>query len=241
MRQDGAYRRMIDLYYSDEKPLPVDRVDLYGSLRCRDKADNDAVEHCLRKFFTENPDGFHHNRCDEEVAKYREKSAKASAAAAVRWDDLQYVGNADAMRTHSERNAMAMPANNHKPVTKNQKTLNPLSTSASPKVDTESLPAKAKINGNTAVAADLLLFLNKKTGRSFRPTASTLKPIIARLKEGYTPSDCKAVIMRRWRRWQDDPKMAEYLRPATLFGAEKFAQYVGEVPTDAEMEQENAD
>lgn len=123
MRQEGSYRRMLDLYYSDEEPLPLDRSDLYGALRCRDKADNEAVEHCLRKYFTETADGFRHDRCDEEIAKYREKSAKAAASASARWEASDSERNANAlpedeMRTHSERNAKAMLAN--KPVTNNQ-------------------------------------------------------------------------------------------------------------------------
>jgi uncharacterized phage protein (TIGR02220 family) len=225
MRQDGAYNRMIDLYYGDEKPLPVNRVDLYGSLRCRDKADNDAVEHCLRKYFTEQPDGFHHDRCDEEIAKYREKSAKASQSASARWGDSHSGRNAnaspDAMRTHSDGNAKAMLTNNQEPVTRSTRS--------------------TALSGSQANADDsrlLLAFLNLKAKRFFRPTPKTLEPILARLKEGNTVSDCKAVIVRRCRAWKDDPTMAGFLRPQTLFGATKFAQYIGEVPPD---EEEHAD
>lgn len=129
MRQDGAYRRMLDLYYGDEKPLPLDRVDLFGSLRCRDRADQGAVEHCLRKYFVEREDGFHHDRCDEEIAKYREKSAKASASASARWDQTESDRNANAlpenMRTHSVGNAKAMLAINQEPRTKNQEVQEP--------------------------------------------------------------------------------------------------------------------
>lgn len=90
---------------------------------------------------------------------------------------------------------------------------------------------------NTDDARLLLTFLNLKAGRSFRDTAKTLEPILARLKEGNTVSDCKAVICRRWIAWQSDAKMREFMRPKTLFGATNFAQYIGEVP----MDEENAD
>jgi len=56
-----------------------------------------------------------------------------------------------------------------------------------------------------------------------------LKLICARLKEGATLDDMRAVVTDRFEKWGDDEKMAEYLRPATLFNATKFAQYVGEV------------
>lgn len=105
-------------------------------------------------------------------------------------------------------------------------------------VDTKALSGKPDLK---AQARELLNFLNDKTGRAFRDTDSTLRPIIGRLKEGFDVSTCKAVVVRKWRQWKDDDKMKEYLRPGTLFNAEKFAQYVGEVPTDADMERVNAD
>lgn len=86
-----------------------------------------------------------------------------------------------------------------------------------------------------ADATLLLKFLNDKAGRHYRPTLKTLEPILARLNEGFSVSDCKAVVMRRCRKWKGDEKMHEYLRPATLFGAKNFAQYVGEVPPDGDM------
>lgn len=111
------------------------------------------------------------------------------------------------------------------------KTLTPLSDSAAPNPDADLLgKPHPKINGYGEKAVEVLDFLNAKTEHSYRPTPLTLKPIIARLKEGYTVSECKAVIVRRWRAWGADEKMAPFLRPATLFGGEKFAQYVGEVP-----------
>jgi uncharacterized protein YdaU (DUF1376 family) len=105
MVQDGAYNRAIDWYYSHEKPLPR-KPDVYGELRCLSKADRDAVDVVLSRYFREGEDGYRHERCDEEVAKYREKSAKAATSASARW-------GANAMRTHpppdSERNANAVP------------------------------------------------------------------------------------------------------------------------------------
>jgi uncharacterized phage protein (TIGR02220 family) len=97
-------------------------------------------------------------------------------------------------------------------------------------VDRKALSGKPDVR---AQARELLKFLNDKTGRDFRDTDSTLRPIIGRLREGFDLSTCKAVVVRKWRQWKDDDKMKEYLRPGTLFNAEKFAQYVGEVPMEA--------
>jgi uncharacterized phage protein (TIGR02220 family) len=79
-------------------------------------------------------------------------------------------------------------------------------------------------------AAEVLAYLNQRAGRSFRPVASTLELIEARLKTGATVDDCKAVIARKISDWRGDPKMAKYLRPETLFNRTKFESYLGEAP-----------
>jgi len=73
---------------------------------------------------------------------------------------------------------------------------------------------------------DIVSFLNEKTGKSFKSTTSaTQKFIKARWKEGFRLQDFKTVIENKASDWQRDPKMAEYLRPQTLFG-EKFESYL---------------
>jgi uncharacterized phage protein (TIGR02220 family) len=75
----------------------------------------------------------------------------------------------------------------------------------------------------------VLMFLNEKTGRNYKPVPANLELIAARLKEGASVDDCRAVIAKKCREWSGDEKMYEYLRPATLFNRTKFAQYQGEV------------
>lgn len=78
-------------------------------------------------------------------------------------------------------------------------------------------------------AIEILHFLNEKTGRAYRPVDTNLKFILTRLKSGITAEQCFKVIAKKTRAWKGDPKMDEYLRPATLFNATKFEQYVGEL------------
>lgn len=78
-------------------------------------------------------------------------------------------------------------------------------------------------------AIEILNFLNNRTGREYRPVDSNLKLIIARLKSGASITDCRQVIAKKTREWKSNPTMAEYLRPATLFNATKFEQYLGEL------------
>lgn len=78
-------------------------------------------------------------------------------------------------------------------------------------------------------ATEILQFLNDKTERMYRPVETNLKLIMARLKSGVTRGQCFQVIAKKTREWKGDVKMDEYLRPATLFNATKFEQYVGEL------------
>lgn len=79
----------------------------------------------------------------------------------------------------------------------------------------------------SACADDVLSYLNEKAGRKYSATPANTKLIIARVREGATVDDLKAVVDMKVGEWLDDPKMEQYLRPATLFNAEKFGQYSG--------------
>jgi uncharacterized phage protein (TIGR02220 family) len=85
------------------------------------------------------------------------------------------------------------------------------------------------MSGTPDVAEGLLAYLNERAGRAFQPVESSLKLIRARLREGATEEQCRAVIDAKVGDWLNDSKMSEYLRPATLFNAEKFAGYVGQL------------
>ena len=55
---------------------------------------------------------------------------------------------------------------------------------------------------------------------------STLQNINARLAEGYSVADLQLVIDFKREHWSANLKMAEYLRPMTLFAPQKFAGYL---------------
>lgn len=78
-------------------------------------------------------------------------------------------------------------------------------------------------------AAEVLTYLNEKTGRNYKPVKANIGLIQSRLAEGESVDSCKAIIDSKVASWSADKKMSEYLRPATLFNATKFAQYVGEL------------
>jgi uncharacterized phage protein (TIGR02220 family) len=79
----------------------------------------------------------------------------------------------------------------------------------------------------TRDVCDVLEHLNEKANRNFQSVPANTKLIAARMREGATVEQLKAVIDSKVTEWLNDPKMEQYLRPATLFNAEKFGQYSG--------------
>ena len=79
-------------------------------------------------------------------------------------------------------------------------------------------------------------YLNEKTGKKFRPNGKQASFISARIKEGATIEDCKKVIDLKTKEWGLDAKMAQYLRPSTLFNSEKFESYLNSEAIAVETE-----
>jgi uncharacterized phage protein (TIGR02220 family) len=75
-------------------------------------------------------------------------------------------------------------------------------------------------------AKAVLAALNSHSGRVFRETDGNMGIISARLREGgVTLVGVEQMIIRQCELWGADPKMAEYLRPETLFAKSKFDGY----------------
>jgi uncharacterized protein YdaU (DUF1376 family) len=69
--EDLCYRRLIDLYYLTEKPIPLD----LGSVARKVRLDLDIVEAVLNEFFDRTEDGYSHSRCEREIKKYQHQAS----------------------------------------------------------------------------------------------------------------------------------------------------------------------
>ena len=78
-------------------------------------------------------------------------------------------------------------------------------------------------------AERVLAFLNERAGRRFPAADVNLDLVRHRLAEGYSEAQLRQVVAKKLRDWRQDPKMAAYVRPATLFRRTNLAQYVGEL------------
>lgn len=122
----------------------------------------------------------------------------------------------EAVRKREERNADKSP-----------QTVQETSASDADKKRTREEKRREEEKHMSITAAEVLEYLNSKANRNFEPVSSNTKLIVARLREGATLERLKAVVDAKVAEWLDDPKMQQYLRPATLFNAEKFGQYSG--------------
>lgn len=83
------------------------------------------------------------------------------------------------------------------------------------------------MSGRADDVISVIEYLNEKANRSYQAVPANTKLVAARIREGATVDQLKAVIDAKVAEWESDPKMSAYLRPETLFGATKYAQYVG--------------
>jgi len=103
---------------------------------------------------------------------------------------------------------------------KNEKNINHSSASAEPHVDFDKL----------------FEYLNEKSGKHFKNTATNRKLVHERLREGFTPKDLQTAIDNVTAGWLGT-EMEQYIRPSTIFRASKFEGYVNSVPRVAKPQQ----
>ena len=69
--EDLAYRRLLDLYYMSEKPIPLNTESVSRKIRI----DLDITESVLGEFFEHTENGYFNHRCHVEIAKYQAQVA----------------------------------------------------------------------------------------------------------------------------------------------------------------------
>jgi uncharacterized protein YdaU (DUF1376 family) len=78
LTEDLAYRRLMDVYYTEENPLPIQPEDCARLVSMREHSDD--VARVLQEFFVKSDDGWRNDRCDFEIEKYHGKAESARRA-----------------------------------------------------------------------------------------------------------------------------------------------------------------
>lgn len=103
--EHGIYTRLLDVYYTRECGLDAGDVARLIGARARDE--KAALSAVLNEFFVLKDGAYTQDRCDREIVRYQDKQRKAKASAGARWSQSQR--NANASKTHDDRNALQSP------------------------------------------------------------------------------------------------------------------------------------
>jgi uncharacterized protein YdaU (DUF1376 family) len=192
--EDLAYRRLLDLYYKEEQPIPDDMDRVAKLIRMR--THSECIASVLREYFELTENGWVNHRAQKFLQEKYAKSESARRAAEERWarssakkgnksKEKQRV-NANAMRTHSERNADGM----HEPCESDAKPMLPTTHYPLPTTQEKSMSSQA--NDVSAIFE----YWRTKMGKngSTRLSTKRRRSIEARLKEGRTGSDILKAI-----------------------------------------------
>lgn len=114
--QAMAYLRLLWMYYDSEKPLKPDAKVLAFQIG----ASVEETELLLESFFWLAENGWHHTRCDQEIAEYRsflDKKSNAGKASAERRKNNRSTGVEQVLNSSSSDEQLTT---NHSPLTSNQ-------------------------------------------------------------------------------------------------------------------------
>ena len=109
--EDATYSRLIRKYYATEKPLPVDVKTVQRLINARSKEEKNAVVSVLNEFFNLTDDGWRQERCDHEIARFKDRQIKARRSAEGRWQSssAEQILSDNTSNLACDRNANALP------------------------------------------------------------------------------------------------------------------------------------
>lgn len=165
--EDLTYRRLLDMYYDSEKPIPKETQWVARRLR----VGCEVVTRVLQDFFIETEKGWQHSRCDVEIAGYRDIVARNKK-------NGKLGGRPRKTQSVSSGNPVVTLTSNQEPVTSNQKE----KKDTSPK-------------GSFLLVEEIFNYWKEKTGKKKAQLGGALKSkILGRIKDGYSVEDIKQAI-----------------------------------------------
>lgn len=109
--EDAAYRRLLDVYYTTERALPLEMRQVFRLVMASTEAQREAVQTVLEEFFERTDEGWVNRRADAEIAVMRDKQDKQRAKANKRWQKPEEErGTASALPQHPNPDAAAQIA-----------------------------------------------------------------------------------------------------------------------------------
>lgn len=165
--EDLTYRRLLDMYYDSEQPIPKETQWVSRRLR----VGCEVVSRVLQDFFKEEENGWVHRRCELEIAGYRDIVVRNR-------NNGKLGGRPRKTQSVSSGNPVVTLTSNQEPVTSNQKE----KKDTSPK-------------GSFLLVEEIFNYWKEKTGKKKAQLGGALKSkILGRIKDGYSVEDIKQAI-----------------------------------------------
>lgn len=127
--EHSIYRDLIDWYYLDELPIPLETQSVIRRLRLGSQEEATALQNILNDFFECESDGWHHNRIDADLQKYRHdciknrnNGKKGGRPKALSGKEENPLGS---QSVSTENPNLTQNNPNQEPITKNQEPIKP--------------------------------------------------------------------------------------------------------------------
>ena len=234
--EHGIFLKFLMHCWDQRGPLPRDERKLHGICNARSGDEIEAMRRVLGEFFTSMEDGWYNKRMQEEICRAQrlnaDRRSAGLASAEARRTSLREAASVQQVLNRCSTVAGTPTTTTTTTTTKSKSTT--LSDSQKPESDPAPKippPEKPELWDFSAKPDDrhrghyILAFLNHVTGSRYRGVPANLKLAQARAVE-YSLKQLRWMVNVMQEKWRDDPKMAEYLRPKTLFSALNCAQYI---------------
>jgi uncharacterized phage protein (TIGR02220 family) len=223
-RTYGAYRRLLDIAWHESPPATLPDNEIILAKYAQETLDGwKEIAPAILNCFIKHGNRWLQKRLRQEWAKIDAKHRKQSQAGKERQEEMRLLELVDTPQSSGLVGSLA-PS-----LAGSLAAIRAYGSNSSEGV----VGGMQGGNGSErAIAARVLAHLNQKAGKNFKPTEANAAGIIARLREGYTESDCFQVVDNRCERWlthrPDELDMSEFLRPSTLFRPTKFPNYLAD-------------
>ena len=119
--EDLAYRRLLDMYYETEAPIPLETQWVARRIRM----DVDDVEVLLNDMFIRTEEGWRHPRCDADIEEYHRQAERnrenGKRGGRPKTAIKQTIENPVGSESVASDNPVVTLTTNHKPITTNHK------------------------------------------------------------------------------------------------------------------------
>ena len=118
LEEEAIYFKLVNFYYDSEQPIPAETQTVIRRLRLGSYAE--TVGLVLSEFFVLQADGWHHERCDQEIAKYHknaEKNKEVGKLGGRPRKNNELETNPQKTQTVSKNNPQETLTTNHYPLT----------------------------------------------------------------------------------------------------------------------------